>query len=166
MMILTGLLTFHRNRLYMAKSVHSVPAKFTGPCSILEQLLASRGYKKDINSIEGPVTFCVGDKYYTGTEAYADVFEKSRKSLDPSFNGFVDCGEDIALFMMIAGLRNDKVDQWQVFINDADPSQTEVCSTVRWVAPGWHKASLMEIIQRFAPSRRAHVEAILNEAEE
>lgn len=150
----------------MPKSLHSVPAKFTGPCSILEQLLESRGYKKDINSIEGPVTFCVGDKYFTGTKAYADVFEKSRKSLDPSFKGFVDCGEDIALFMMIAGLRNDKVDQWQVFINDEDPSQTEVCSTVRWVTPGWHKASLMEIVRRFAPSLRSQVEAILGESKE
>lgn len=117
------------------------------------RLLQARGYEASILSCDGNYIFTCGDKYYIGTKEFCDTFEKSRKTTDNNFKGFINCVTDIPLFMMIAGIRNDRIDRWQVFISD-DLKQTDVCSTVRWCSDrNLHKANALEILQKFAPSK-------------
>ena len=135
----------------MSKTTHTCPVLIRHNNEMLERLLESRGYSKSPLCIKGNCIFCIGDKYFTGSDTFVETFEKSRKAADKSFNGFIDCGNDDALFMMLAALRGDRNDTYQVFLNEADGS-TDVCMSVRWVKEGWKKMSAKEILQRFRPS--------------
>lgn len=135
----------------MNKAVHTCPVLIRHNNEMLERLLESRGYSRSPLGIKGSCIFCIGDKYFTGTDTFAETFERSRKAADKSFQGFIDCKDDDALFMMLAALRRDRNDTYQVFVNESD-GFTDVCMNVRWTAKGWHKMSAKEILQRFRPS--------------
>lgn len=139
----------------MSKFIHNTFAIVKTAHFGIEQckkLLQSRGYNMNILSCEGDYIFTYGDKFYIGTEEFCKVFEKSKKAIDKDFKGFIDCGEDIALFMMLISIRSDRIDQWQVFMSK-DNKNMDVCSTVRNNSPDMHKATAKEILQKFAPSK-------------